>query len=146
MNIHAINESNSLWLSVAEYAETCSWDACARMATAMRAGKFNDWEKLFVAEENGVFMGFGALLKPPNYPGQENNPLVKWIFVDEKYRGKRISKKIIDVAAEYAKNLGYEKICLTTWHEGLYEKYGFVKMYEQEIRNGHVEGVYERKL
>jgi predicted N-acetyltransferase YhbS len=146
MKIHIINERDSLWLSVADYAETCSWDACARMAIAMRAGKFNDWEKLFVAKENGVFMGFCALLKPPNYSGQENSPLIKWLFVEEKYRGQRLSQKLIDTAAEYAKKLGYKKICLTTWHEGLYEKFGFVKMYEQEMRNGHVEGIYEREI
>ena len=95
MNIHTIDKTHSFWASVAEYADTCSWDACARMAASMRLDQFNDWEKLFIAESNGVFMGFCALLKPPNYPGQENSPLIKWLFVEEKYRGQRLSQNLI---------------------------------------------------
>ena len=37
MNIHVISEADELWTPVADYVETCSWDACARMATFMRA-------------------------------------------------------------------------------------------------------------
>jgi len=55
MNIHIIQQTDSLWIPVAEYAYTCSCSACAKMATEMRDGKFNDWERVFVAEENGNF-------------------------------------------------------------------------------------------
>ena len=146
MNIHIIGETDSLWLSVAEYAETCSWDACARMATAMRNGKFKDWERVFVAKDGDDFMGFCALLKPQGLSGLENAPLIKWLFVEEKYRGQRLSQKLIDTAGEYAKGLGCDKIYLTTWHKGLYEKYGFEKLYDKEVRDGYIEGVYKKKV
>jgi len=146
MTIHTIDKTDSLWLPVAEYADTVSWDACARMATFMREGKFTDWERLFVAEESGTFMGFCALVKPQNFLGAEYNPLIKWLFVDEKYRGQRLSQKLIEAAAAYAKELGYDHIYLTTWHIGLYEKYGFVKICEKEVRDGYSEGVYGKKI
>lgn len=146
MTIHIIEKTDLLWLPVAEYAETCSWDACARMAASMREGGFNDWERIFIAEENGNFMGFCALLKPQNFPGLEYAPLLKWLFVDEKYRGQRLSQKLIEEAAKYSKNLGYGQIFLTTWHKCLYEKYGFIKICDKEVRDGYFEGVYEAEF
>lgn len=146
MKIHMISKTDALWISIADYAETCSWDACARMATFMRENKFVDWEKVFVVEENGVFMGFCALIKPKGFPGSEYNPLLKWLFVEEQYRGQRLSQKLIEAAAEYAKELGYDQIFLTTWHKGLYEKYGFVKICEKEVRDGYFEGIYVKKI
>ncbi|MDD4296886.1 MAG: GNAT family N-acetyltransferase [Ruminiclostridium sp.] len=146
MKIHMISKTDALWISIADYAETCSWDACARMAICMRENKFVDWEKVFVAEENGVFMGFCALIKPKGFPGSEYNPLLKWLFVEEQYRGQRLSQKLIEAAAEYAKELGYDQIFLTTWHKGLYEKYGFVKICEKEVRDGYFEGIYVKKI
>ena len=138
MKIHMISKTDALWISIADYAETCSWDACARMATFMRENKFVDWEK--------VFMGFCALIKPKGFPGSEYNPLLKWLFVEEQYRGQRLSQKLIEAVAEYAKELGYDQIFLTTWHKGLYEKYGFVKICEKEVRDGYFEGIYVKKI
>ena len=146
MTIHIITQTDPLWLPVADFADTCSWDACARMASFMRDAKFNDWERVFVAEEADVLMGFCALIKPQGFPGQEYCPLIKWLFVSEEYRGQRLSQKLIDVATKYADKLGYDRIYLTTWHTGLYEKYSFVKLCEKEVRAGYSEGIYEKKI
>ena len=145
MKIHSITSDAPLWLPVADYADTCSWDACKRMAGFMREGKFNDWERIFVAEENGVFMGFCALIKPQAFPGEEYSPLIKWLFVSEEYRGHRLSQKLIEAAGEYAKELDYGQVYLTTWHNGLYDKYGFMKLCVKEVRDGYSEGIYEKK-
>ncbi|MDR0273398.1 MAG: GNAT family N-acetyltransferase [Clostridiales bacterium] len=146
MIIHTIADGDPLWLVVADFAGTCSWDACVRMSTFMKERKINDWERIFVAEEHNVFMGFCALIKAQGFPGLEYNPLIKWLFVKEDYRGQRLSQKLIEASEEYAKELGYEKIFLTTWHEGLYEKYGFGKICDKEARDGYKEGVYEKKI
>ena len=146
MNIYVIASDDPRWLPAAAYAETCSWDACARMAAFMREGRFTDGERLFVAEENGILMGFCALMQAQGFPGPEYAPLVKWIFVEEKYRGKRLSQKLIDRAAAYAKETGCGEIFLTTWHRGLYEKYGFVKICDKEVRAGYFEGIYGKKI
>ena len=146
MNIHLITSNDPLWLPVADFADTCSWDACKKMAVSMRENKFTDWERIIVAEEDGVFMGFCALMKPRGFPGDEYNPLIKWLFVCEERRGNRLSQKLIDTAADYAREIGYDRVFLTTWHIGLYEKYGFVKLCDKEVRNGYFEGIYERKM
>lgn len=145
MNIHLITKCDPLWLPVADFAESCSWDACARMAAFMRENKFNDWERIFISEEDGVFMGFCALIKPQSFPMLEYEPLIKWLFVSEQYQGQRLSQKLIEAAARYAKSLGYDSIFLTPWHKGLYEKYGFVKIRDKELRDGYFEGIYEKK-
>ena len=145
MNVQIIKQSAPNWLTVAEYAETCSWDACARMALYMRNNKFTDWERIFLAEKSDIFIGFCALLKAPNhFPEFEGKPFVKWLFVDENNRGHRISQILIESAAKYSNQLGYDKIYLTTWHQGLYEKYGFVKIGEKEMRENYCESIYEK--
>lgn len=50
------------------------------------------------------------------------------------------------MSAGYAKQLGYDKIYLTTWHKGLYEKYGFEKICEKEVRDGYFEAVYMKDI
>jgi GNAT superfamily N-acetyltransferase len=146
VKIHVMDEASPLWQAVADYAETCSWSACARMASFMRAGKFSEWERIFAAEENGVVIGFCALLKAQSFPGAEYSPLIKWLFVEEKHRGKRLSQQLIEAASGYAKSLGYDRVYLTTWHKGLYEKYDFAKIAEKEVREGYSEGVYEKRI
>ena len=146
MVIHTISKTDSLWFPIADFAQTCSWDACKRLATFMREGKFNEWERIFIADDNGVFMGFCAIIKSQGFPGAEYEPLIKWLFVDEKYRGQRISQRLIEAAAEYASGLGYNRIYLTTWHNGLYEKYGFTKICDKEVRDNYFEGIYEKKI
>lgn len=47
------------------------------------------------------------------------------MFVGEKFRGNRLSQKLIVNAMAYAKELGFEKIYLVSDHVNLYEKYGF---------------------
>ena len=144
MTIHIINNSDTHWIPVSEYAGNCSWDACARMASFMREGKFNGWERVFVSEEDGNYMGFCALVQSQLFPGAEYNPLLKWLFVGEKYRGQRLSQRLIETVCEYAKEIGYNQVFLTTWHKGLYEKYGFVKLCDKEMRDGYFEGIYRK--
>ena len=117
------------------------------MALFMRNNKFTDWERIFVAEENDHYIGFCALLKASNhFPQIENNPFLKWLFIEENHRGQRISQTLIESASEYVKQLGYKKIFLTTWHKGLYEKYGFINIGEQEMREGYFESIYEKEI
>ena len=48
------------------------------------------------------------------------------MFVEEGYRGHRLSQRLIQAALQEAKRLGYPAVYLISDHEGLYEKYGFV--------------------
>lgn len=52
-------------------------------------------------------------------------PYICALYIDEKHRGKALSKLLIDACKEDAKKAGFEKIYLCTDHIGLYEKFGF---------------------
>ena len=47
------------------------------------------------------------------------------MFVDEAYRGNRLSQQIISYAMGYLKSVDFDKVYLVSDHENLYEKYGF---------------------
>ena len=47
------------------------------------------------------------------------------LFVDEEYRGQRLSTLLIDRAKADTKAFGYSHLYLSTEHIGLYEKIGF---------------------
>ena len=52
---------------------------------------------------------------------------IGFMFVDENFRGHRLSEKLIDAACDVARSQGYSRIYLMTGEIGLYEKYGFEK-------------------
>ncbi len=52
------------------------------------------------------------------------------IIVDPDYRGKGVGSRLLEKAIKTAKHLGFEKICLSTFHTNsnaisLYKKFGF---------------------
>ena len=47
------------------------------------------------------------------------------MFVDEAYRGHRLSRQMISYAMDYLKSVGFDRVYLVSDHENLYEKYGF---------------------
>ena len=69
-------------------------------------------------------------------PGVPYSPYIGYVFVGETYRGRRLSQKLIQKALEYAKELGFTNVYLVSGEQGLYEKYGFVKIEESKDRWG----------
>lgn len=54
--------------------------------------------------------------------------LAPWLcalFVDENYRGKKLSQLLIEQAKKDTRKLGYPTLYLCTDHNGFYEKLGF---------------------
>lgn len=50
------------------------------------------------------------------------------MFVDEIYRGNRLSEKLINCACDLALKQGFSRMYIMSGEIGLYEKYGFTKM------------------
>ena len=67
-------------------------------------------------------------IKTDCIPDVPYTPYISAMFVDEQYRGNRLSEKLIRFALEHAKQLGFEKVYLVSNHINLYEKYGFIKI------------------
>ena len=126
IEISVLNSGCEMWETVADFAENCSWRAGKQLSTLMKTKAFRDWERVIVAFEDGEPVGFCTLTEKdelsPEYP---YSPLIGFVFVDERYRGNRLSEKMIRTAIEYAGTLGYDKVYLISGETGLYEKYGF---------------------
>jgi predicted N-acetyltransferase YhbS len=126
MNIKAITPIDSEWTKVIDYAENCSWKAGISLANAMKKEHFTEWERVFIAiDDYAEIAGYCTVTKTDCIPDVPYTPYIGFMFVGEKFRGNRISQKLIIEAMAYAKMLGFEKIYLVSDHENLYEKYGF---------------------
>ena len=68
------------------------------------------------------------------------------MFVDEKYRGHRLSQKLISYAMSYLKTLGFHHVFLVSDHINLYEKYGFEVIDKKAAPWGNIEKIYMRDL
>jgi len=61
------------------------------VARMMRENRFTDWEAIFYAMEGGRFAGYCTFLKEDYYPENRYSPWISSMFVDEAFRGRRIS-------------------------------------------------------
>ena len=97
-------------------------------------------------ESHYAIIGMATIMKSDYYPLPEIFPWVSTIFVSEKYRGNRISGKLIEFANQYAKEIGFDKTYIPTEHIGLYEKYGYC--YVKDIVNygNGIDRLYVKKL
>ncbi len=97
---------------------------------------FDTWERVFIACVNGKVAGFCTFAEKDELPKEyQFTPFIGFVFVDEPYRGNRLSELMIQTAILYARELGYEKVYIMRGEIGLYEKYGFEKL-------GHYKTIY----
>ena len=108
--------------------------------------EFTDWETMFVAKADGKIIGITSVMKEDYYPLPELYPWVSCVFVDEEYRGQRVSGRLIDYANDYLRNLGFRKSYIPSEYVGLYERYGY--SYVKDIVNydGLTDHLYEKEL
>ena len=109
----------------------------------MKNNEFAEWERVFAACVDEKVVGFCTLSEkdelPPKY---EFTPFIGFVFVDEKYRGKRLSELMLKSAASYAYELGYKKIYIMSGEIGFYEKYGFKKLGDYETIYGSIDRLF----
>ena len=140
-------ESNDLkWNELIEYAENCSWIAGKHLASMMRNHTFDEWESVFAAITEDKIIGFCTFLKTDYYPENRYSPWISTIFVDEKYRGMRISERIINKAIEYAREQNFLKVYIPSDMIGIYEKYGFQKVDELQNYGGDIDNIFAKEI
>ena len=92
---------------------------------------------------NGKVAGFCTFAEKDELPEEcKFTPFIGFVFVDEPYRGKRLSELMIQSAILYARELGYEKIYIMSGEIGLYEKYGFEKLGDYETIYGSIDQLF----
>ncbi|MBP5460527.1 MAG: GNAT family N-acetyltransferase [Lachnospiraceae bacterium] len=147
MTIRKVDKDTPFAAEFLWFVENCSWtEVRDHIAGLVREWQFTDWETMFAAVKNGRIVGMTSLLKTDYYPLPEVYPWVSCVFVEEEYRGQKISGKLIDAANAYAKEQGFTKTYIPTEYTGLYERYGYT--YVKDIVNygGGTDRLYVRDL
>ncbi len=143
MEICVLDSTDEKWGSVAEFADNCSWAAGRTLARLMRTGSFKAWERVVAAFENGTPAGFCTLTEKDELEAKyPHTPLIGFMFVEKQYRGRRLSQRLIEKAAQYAALCGYGKVYLMSGEKGLYEKYGFEYIGDFETIYGGADGLF----
>ncbi|MBD5494662.1 MAG: GNAT family N-acetyltransferase [Lachnospiraceae bacterium] len=146
MEVNRIESNDSKWNALIEYTENCSWTAGKHLASMMRDNAFDEWESVFAATTEDEIIGFCTFLKTDYYPENRYSPWISTIFVDEKYRGKRISERMINKVIEYAKEQNFSKVYIPSDMTGFYEKYGFQKIDELQNYGGDIDNIFAREI
>ena len=113
----------------------------------MRNKEFSETERVIVASEGDKIIGYCTFaMKDELLDDVKFKPFIGFVFVDEKSRGKRVSERMINVASDYARSIGYEKIYIMSGEQGLYEKYGFVKIGDFKTVYGTEDQLFQKTL
>ena len=146
MQIKPINQNERLWQKLIDYANNCDWEAWPILAKKMKENNFLARERIFVAIDDENIIWFCTFTKEDWIPNYEYSPFVWFIFVDENYRWKRVSEKMINAVEEYAKTLNFTKLYIVSDHKWLYERYWFEKCDEKVDELWRRETIFFRKI
>lgn len=101
---------------------------------------------MIVALHGNDIAGYCTVAKSDCIPNVSYTPYIGYLFVDEKYRGQRLSQKLISYAISYLQTLGFQRVFLVSDHENFYEKYGFKVIDKKTAPWGAVEKIYMREI
>ena len=147
ITIQKVDKGTETAEALLEFVKNFSWNEVKEHTIrVIKNWEFEEWETPFVAMSDERIIGIATIMKTDYYPLPEIYPWISTLFVSEEYRGKRISKKLIDFANSYAKDLGFVKTYIPSEHIGLYEKYGY--SYIKDIVNygGDTDRLYAKEL
>ena len=146
MEIKQVFYNDENWAKLINFVKNSSWRESPIIAKNWEEVKYLDWERIFVAIENNNIVGHCSLNEKDSVPNVEYTPYIQAVFVNEQYRGNRISEKMINSAIEYAKTLGFDKVYIVSDHRNFYEKYGFEKIDEKNDYRGELQSIFFKKI
>lgn len=145
--IYLITAEHTYWEETISFAETCSWKAGPSLAKKMKENEFKEWERVCAVCVDGKVAGFSTFTEKDELSEQYDfTPFIGFVFVDEHFRGRRLSEMMIQSIVSYAKELGYEKVYIMSGEIGLYEKYGFVKIGDYETIYDSMDQLFVRSI
>ena len=146
MKLEKIVPDTLLWERTKKFARECSWRAGIFLAQDMDNGVFDDWQGVIVASEGENLCGFCTVAKTDCIPDVPYTPYIGYLFVEERYRGHRLSEKLICYAMAYLREQKFDQVYLVSDHENFYEKYGFSVIDRKPTPWGEVEKIYRHPL
>ncbi len=145
LEIILMQKGHPMWRKTAAFARGCSWRAGPYLAERMDRGEFTDRERVIACVDGGRAVGFCTFSEKDSLPESDpRTPFIGFVFVDEKYRGERLSQRMIDRACLHAAELGYDAVYIVSGETGLYEKYGFHRIGNVKTVRGTCEQLFHR--
>lgn len=146
IQVRRLEPGSALWTALTDFAQHCSWAAGPHLADMLRRNAFTDWESVFAAVEDGEIIGFCTFLKTDYYPENRYWPWISSIFIAEPYRGRHISKLMIERVMDYAKEQGFTRVYIPSDMLGFYEKYGFTRIDVLRNYGGEMDFIFAKDL
>lgn len=84
--------------------------------------------RFYLMVEGDLVIGCYALLTNDLISRQDLLPWLACLYVEKPCRGRALGGRLLEHGVSEARRLGFEKVYLTTNHDGYYEKYGWVRM------------------
>lgn len=138
-----MTQGHPYWEETISMAENCSWRAGPFLAGKMKENQFYPWERVCAVRVDEKIAGFCTFSEKDELPDAYMfTPFIGFVFVDEAYRGKRLSEAMIRQVVPYARELGFHSIYLMSGEVGLYEKYGFKKLGDYPTIDGSVDQLF----
>ena len=133
------------WEETITYAENSTWEGVGKhLADSMRKNAFAPWEAVFICLVDGKIAGYCTFLEYDYYPENRYSPWISTIFVEERYRGHRLSHRMIEAVIDYAREQHFEKVYIPSDMTGFYEKCGFERIDTLTNYGGDIDNVFMR--
>ena len=147
LSVLKVDRGTALAGELLHFAENCSWpEVRDHLADLIRGWRFTGWETMFAAKAGGRIIGMVSVMKEDYYPLPDIFPWISSVYVDEEYRGLRISGKLIDCANDYLRKAGFDRSYIPSCHAGLYERYGYSYVREITSYGGTEDHLYVKSL
>ena len=151
LKIEALPAGNKTadYSDVAKWAETWDWGVGETVAKRLIGNKFNDWETIVVITVDDQYAGLCILEKKDGWGTDLDpalTPFITAVYIDPKFRGRRLCEKLLAVASDFARSLGFNSVYLISSEQGFYVKFGFEKFAQTVTRAGTTESVYKKKI
>jgi len=133
---------------IIQWAETWDWGVGKIVANRLKHNDFNALDTIFAMTIGAQYAGFCILEEKDGWATDLDllTPFITAVYVDPKFRGQHLSKKLLDTACDFARSLNFESVYLISNQQGFYEKFGFEKFSQTVTLSGDTEPVYIRCL
>ncbi|MDA0150681.1 GNAT family N-acetyltransferase, partial [Vibrio sp. LaRot3] len=102
--------------------------------------------QFYVLTYNDEIVGCFGLIINDFISRHDLYPWFSSLFIEQEHRGKKLSEGMFEYARKIAQSMGYQHIYLTTDHDGLYEKFGWVQIENAYEPSGEVTKVYRMSV
>ncbi len=131
MRIVEITQNSGEKAALIAYARSCSWQGTgAYFAELLANDEFEETEYVIAAVDGDEIVGFAALVNESCVEYERLSPWLDFLFVDERYRGKGLARRMVEHIISAAMEKGARSVYLcTVSHEKMYNRLGFEAMY-----------------